>query len=1127
MSDDAAAVRSAIAALEAQRSVLGDVVVELALAPLRARLAGWSGPAGPSLRQVTILFMDVAGSTALSQQLDPESVSAVMDGALARGTALVRAHRGKVLQYAGDNLLAVFGADGAREDDAENAVRCGLALLRLGRELGAEVEAAHGYAGLAVRVGVHSGSVLLGAGIDEEGSIRGSAVNVAARMEQSAPIGALRISQATWRLAGAAFEAEAQPPIEVKGLAEPVRTWLVHGENRQQPRPFRAPDRGVEGLATPLVGREAELSALAQAWAVVAMQGRARAVVLVGAAGAGKSRLLAEFEDRLGPSVRTLRARAVPSTQGQPYGLLRDLVARELALPDGAAMAQARQLFLQGMRLRLAPRVDEATAAIHGELLGHLIGLDFADGAQVRGIGDDLRQLRTRGFTAALEFVRACADGEPALLLLEDLHWADDDSLDFLERLATDAAAPDRPLALLSIALTRPELFERRPARPDAAVSAVRIEIGELDAAASAALADRLLEPLFEVPPGLREALIERSAGNPYFMEELLKSLIDRGAIDAQEARWRADPTRIAAALAPSALPSTLQGLLLARLDALPAAERAALQQASAIGYVFWDAALEALDAASRGLLPRLEQRRLALPVAGAPPDTVADAAAPALHEHVFAHKLLHDVTEQTLLRAQRQALHGAVAGWLEGLEIARSAELLPTVAEHWRLAGEPLRCARALAGAAEHAVARFAHAAALAHVAQALPLVEARPLAESGALRWQLLVVRTRSLDMQGERAGQAAAIDAMQALAAELGDPARAAEAAWRRADMRTRTGPFDEAERLAEGAVAAADAHGDAALRLRARTVLAQAVLRQGQGARAQQIAERALAAARELGDLVLTAQLLTMLAPIADVRGRPQDFLDLARQSAELHRSAGNLRGECAGLLNVGVAWAGLGALEPARDSVERSLGLARTVADQHLVAAALTNLLRLAVWAGRHAEARALGAQALAAAQAAGAPQFAAMAHWCLGRTALAVGDVAESEAQFERTRSLSAELNAPTVRDGEAGLAEVALVRGDAALAERWMRGLVAKIDAGRARGPSRSEPYVEWVCWRVLHTLGDARADAWLQAAWEGLRRVLDTLDHEEDAGLRRGFIDNVPEHRAIAAAWTEASRR
>ena len=192
------ALQAAMAALEAQRALLGDAVVDVAVAGLQAQwLALQPAPvtaaadAEPSqvLRLVSILFLDVVGSTALGQRLDPEDIHAVMDGALTRFTAIVQAHGGRVLQYAGDNLLAGFGAGEVHEDDAERAVRCGLALLADGRRVGQQVQAAHGHGGFDVRVGIHSGPVLLGGGVDAEGTIRGSAVNIAARMEQSAAPG--------------------------------------------------------------------------------------------------------------------------------------------------------------------------------------------------------------------------------------------------------------------------------------------------------------------------------------------------------------------------------------------------------------------------------------------------------------------------------------------------------------------------------------------------------------------------------------------------------------------------------------------------------------------------------------------------------------------------------------------------------------------------------------------------------------------------------------------------------------------------------------------------------------------------------------------------------------------------
>ena len=282
------ALSQAMASLEAQRAVLGGGVVDAALAPLRQQLADQQA-AAPRRRQVSVLFLDIVGSTALSQNLDPEDVHDIMDLALQRFSALVVQRDGKVLQYAGDSMLAAFGSEGAREDDAERAVRAGLDLLA---EAGAQAERVrreHGQSGFGVRVGVHTGQVLLGGGVDEEGTIRGFTVNIAARLEQTAPPGSLHISQDTWRHVRGVFDVEALPPMQVKGQDEPLHSYLVL---RARPRVFRVPMRGIEGAETLLVGRDDELARLATAFDATVRERRLHAVTVLAEAGLGKSRLM-------------------------------------------------------------------------------------------------------------------------------------------------------------------------------------------------------------------------------------------------------------------------------------------------------------------------------------------------------------------------------------------------------------------------------------------------------------------------------------------------------------------------------------------------------------------------------------------------------------------------------------------------------------------------------------------------------------------------------------------------------------------------------------------------------------------------------------------------------------------
>src|ERR1700704_5151128 len=338
-------IEAAIAALEAQREVLGDAVVETALSPLRANLRALSDSESqaPKLRQVSILFTDLVGSTAMGRTLDPEDTHELMDRVLRRFTAIVGERGGRVLKYTGDGLLAAFGANEAQEDDAENAVRAGLTIIEETKHLASDIAGDIHPAGFKVRVGIDTGSVLLGGSLEGESNIRGNAVNLAARMEQSAPEGCLRVSHNTYVHVRGLFNVTEEPPIKVKGIDEPLRTYLVRGA---KPRAFRVVTRGIEGIETRMVGRDGELAALQRAFKALYKERSLRAMTVVADAGVGKSRLLYEFENWAEVQPETwfiLKGRAQPQTRQRPYGLLRDILAWRFQIADSDTAATARR----------------------------------------------------------------------------------------------------------------------------------------------------------------------------------------------------------------------------------------------------------------------------------------------------------------------------------------------------------------------------------------------------------------------------------------------------------------------------------------------------------------------------------------------------------------------------------------------------------------------------------------------------------------------------------------------------------------------------------------------------------------------------------------------------------------
>jgi class 3 adenylate cyclase/tetratricopeptide (TPR) repeat protein len=1154
-------LEAGIAALEAQRAVLGDEVVDLALGPLKARMATLASvqtrqPA-QSLKQVSILFLDVVGSTSLSQHLDPEDTSAVMDGALRRGTAIVQAHGGRVVQYAGDSILAAFGAAGAAEDDAERAVRCGLSLLELGRELSAEVLAAHGYEGCNVRVGIHTGGVLLGGGgggVGDESAMRGLAVNVAARMEQTAPAGALRISRDTYQQVRGLFDVALQPPLAVKGVDEPLVSFLVL---KAKARSFRHATRGIEGVATRMVGRDAEFKALQDVFKRLYTERRWMAVTVVADAGIGKSRLLDEFQawtEAQAEQPHLFRGRATPQTQGQPFGLLRDIVAWWLALSDDDTMDRAKAKVEQGVMPLFAEAFEFAQG--HAHLLGHLIGLDWKDSPHLRDILDDPRQIRNRARHAAAQVFRriSARDGAPVVLQLEDLHWADDESLDFLTYLAEVSA--DAPLLVL--AFTRPTLFERRGDGLGKAGYPVRIDLQPLDNDTSGALVDELLKQLPEVPTALRELITGGAEGNPFYMEELVRMLIDQGAIDVSGERWQLQADRLQA----TRVPTTLTGVLQARLDGLPAQERLTLQEASVIGQIFWDRALLALDDQTETALVQLVRRELALPR--------QEAAFDGLREYAFKHALLHQVTYDTLLKRQRRLLHGRLADWLAAHSQsngARASDFLGLTAQHYQEAGEDANAAEFHARAAEHALDRLAHGTVLSHVQQAFALLDRTGDSPSQSLlRWRLLRAREVTLGMQGHGQQQEMDIDALECLAQALGDDVRRAYAVYRRTGVALSRSRFAEAEQGARQVVALADAalaraDGSAgsdgtttALHLRRLSGLRQvgvALMNQGRLDEAQPLLEQTLSAARDRQMLKLQALCLNSLSVLVERRGDTVGNLALGRDCLNAFRRAGDRRFEAIGLGNVGAALLNLGHLSAARRDLEDALKLISQTGERGKECGPLCALSELVLLQGQAAQALALAGQARGLAVDVLEPDWEVVASVYQGHAEAALGQRERAAQAYAHAQQVAERISSAWQFDARAGLARLDLAGGDIAgavqaLSPLWSTAVAqapadAAVQAGadaRSAQPGESPippalaaqldsaiapRLIDLTAYRVLSAAQDGRATAWLRRAHRALMVQADAIN---DAALRQMFLSNIPQHRDIVSLWAAPGR-
>jgi predicted ATPase/class 3 adenylate cyclase len=1098
-----------IRGLDAQRGVLGDALVNAALQQLRRRLAALESsdaeaPSGQRLRQVTILFLDVVGSTRLSQRLDPEETQALLDGALERFAAVVGAHGGKILKYAGDSMLAVFGASQAKEDDAERAVRCGLALLETAGRYAAEIDGRHADTAFNVRVGAHTGGVLLGGGLDGDNNIRGSAVNVAARMEQSAPVGRFRISHDTYAHVRGVFDVEPQPLLSVKGIAAPVVSYIV---NRLKPRAFRVRTRGIEGIETQMVGREVEAEFLQETFRRVLREQRCVSVTIVGEAGIGKSRLLYEFDqwaETRPEAFYHFEGRITPQTEGQPFGLVRDIIFRRLEIDDGDPTEVAKAKLERGLVPLFAAIDGEELAEAQVHILGHFIGLDYATSRHVSGIVNDARQVRNLGFLAASRLIRRLSDHQrtPVVLEIEDLHWADDGSLDFVLYLAE--ANADVPL--LIVCLTRPMLYERRPRWRDSDEHHRRIELAPLDRAASRALVGELLKKLPEVPAALRELVSGGADGNPFHMEELVRMLVDQGVIDTRGENWRLYAER----LMKIQVPPTLTGVVQSRLDQLPLAERTALQQASVIGMVFWDEALAAIDPQATSALRWLVDHELIVPR--------PQASFEGVREYTFRHQILHRVTYETLLKRTRRVLHAKVAEWLAGLAGARARDLLATAANQYEEAGDVVKACEFYARASEHAASRFAHETVRRYATHALKVLDAVGSDDLG-VRGRLLAALFEAVHRLGLEAEETKVLEQLVSNAETREDVVAIAHAFGKRADYLWRRGQAEASAVAARRALAAAEQSGLPSLRLDAMTKLAGALFNHhAEDNKAETLVESALAEARRLGAVREEAALVNMRGIFAAARDDVVESLACSRRHLELQRTLGNRVMEAIALANIGTNLLDLGEYGDAREYLDQSLHLARVVGPREIEGWTLYLLSSCELAGGQDVEALALGRAALDIAMAVNLPNRQLTALLAVGDAELALGRLDDAMRSFEQASGIAAVASVTEHFDAMAGQARVALAGGNATDALRRVAVLLDHVLAGKPLTHAEVPRLILWTCYRVLEANGDARAKAMLDLVHASL---LERAKSISDNAYRHSFLNNITEHREIAATW------
>jgi len=905
---------------------------------------------------VTVLFADLVGSTATGSVTDPEEFGAAIRPRLAQMREALDHYGGTIEKYIGDAVMAVFGAPVVREDDPERAVRAALAI----REA----------LGDAVRVAVNTGEVVvsLGARADRgEELVLGDVVNTAFRIEEATPDGAIMVGEATYRATSGAIVYGERQLIEAKGKPQPVPVW--------QAIEARSTDRSATRGAplSPLVGRTDELTLILKALTRAARQRAVQLVTLVGPPGIGKSRLLSEVEwalEEIDAGWTWRRGRCLPYGGDGAYAALEEIVKVEAGIDERDDAAGVGEK----LRASVGSSVAEAGEAEWVESqLRRLVGLEGA-----------ARERRDETFSAWRTYLEALSDRGPLVLAIEDLHWADEELLEFIEHVADWSR--DAPLLLLCTA--RPELSEQRPSWGGHGNS-LTITLPPLGAEETVALISSLL-PQPAVPDELREALLARADGNPLYAEEFVRMLVDRELLEPGN-HWGSREAELP-------MPQSVHGIIAARLDALSGEEKRLLQAAAVVGRAFWPDAVAAVASIEAGaaapILQGLERRGL---IRGHRASTVAGQS-----EYSFRHALVREVAYAQIPRARRGESHLRAAAWAESL--GRPDDHAETIAAHY-LAGlefargmgtdvsgrvAAARSALRRAGDRSHAVHAYGAAAKFLGAALELaPPEDEQPLL---LLSYAKALSRTAAPD-------EALVSRARDDLLAR-GDVERAVECQVILSELLWRQGQREAAFAQAQQAVQLLEARPASYAKAHALNTLAGLRIRADQPDAAIEAAEAVMELAAELGLDDLRASALNRIG-VARAATGDRSGLDDLEQSIEIAERA-NSPESVRGYFNLGGILANLGDLHRAAAMYAEGRRGAERFGDAAWLEYFEAERVYEDFWSGDWDAALALAEQLIDRADNGTSPR--SVLDGCLvrGWISLARGDIAQASADADR-----------------------------------------------------------------------------------------------------------------------------
>jgi class 3 adenylate cyclase/tetratricopeptide (TPR) repeat protein len=891
-------LNDAAAGLESQRALLGDAIIQPALDSLYEKIASLERQqkiqqiTPEERRIVTILFADIVGSTSLASQIDPEEWREIISAVHFQGGAHIERYNGSILQFLGDGLLAVFGLQNASEKDPDNAVRAALTIQADLPNLISSHQSGMA-SGLQMRIGIHTGLVVigeLGSETKRELTATGDAMNVAAHLQSAAPAGGILISHNTFSYLRQSFEVQLQLPLIIKGKTEPLRTYLVL---RAQPTGFSTMTRGVAGIEVTTIGRTKELNHLHNAYNEVLEQHSVQWLQIIGEAGVGKSRLLAEmrsyFPQRI-QNYQLFKCRAYPGDEHQAYIIAQRMWMDFFQLPEDAPAGEIETLWLAAIRDLMPINQDETWLVESASILGFLLGMTLT---QSSPYVDQPTQLKNLGLLVSRQLFSSICRSAPVVLLLEDAQWLDQASLGYLCDLFLE---PGENQGILILATCRQEWKPASDLKNHPAFH--ELIVPPLTPAACNQLTHALLKNVDGIPEQVIQRISQRAEGIPYFIEEMVNWLLDLGVIDQGQQPWKFAVEKYN----PSLLPDTLQHLLQTRLDNLDSEGKTILQYGAVLGRRFWEGWLEAqFVLPSRDALLALQSRGFIT--------KKARSAFEGETEWRFFHQVQQEVAYASLLKRKRRELHHAAADWLEhqAIKADRLDEFAGTIGKHALEAGDQQKACEWYFRAGEHARQRGALVEARLNFERALHQLPEQNLEG----RWPILLALDEVLGFQADTQARLAEDELLVSFAQQTGRKDYLAEAYDRQGNYLFYRGDIQMAAGLLKQAYQNALIANKTEIACRSSSMLAISLARLGEREEAHRWAEQVPELTKQCQDDLTMAKVMNNLSFYYSMLGDHYQSAQMNNKQVQLTRKIKHRLGEAKGLGNLSYSYILLG------------------------------------------------------------------------------------------------------------------------------------------------------------------------------------------------------------------------